>query len=150
MTNSSCVSSVSAIAEELIGILIASAIVLAGIWIATIYHLTGVKDNLIFAAVLVVLPIGGKLVVTVDADHSHAAHKTAIPNVTLTTAANQVSRTRQHVQQTTRSHWITVDIENQQVFGNCQNYFVPPAVVEFFIEIVQNSQWITFGLNLHF
>lgn len=78
MTNGARVPGVGTFAEEFIRILTANTVVLARIWITTIRHLTSIEDNLVLAAVLLLLPLGRQFIVTVDSYHSHAADESIV------------------------------------------------------------------------
>lgn len=71
----SAVSASRAVADELERVLFADAVVLARARVAPVGHAARIEHDLVLAAVLLLGPVGGQLVVAVDGDAAHAAHK---------------------------------------------------------------------------
>lgn len=148
MANSPGISSIRAVAKELVRILTTHAVVFARIWIATIDHLTSVENDFVLAAVLFVLfPIGWKFVVPVNADDPHAPHETLVMPCPNDASANQVNVPSRHLQNSFGLHRSTVDIEDQAVLCQGQDHLMPFAVIEHLIKVVQNGLGLVLGLQ---
>lgn len=150
VTNGTRISGTDAVAEEFIRILSAYARVFARIWITTIQHLAGVEDYLTVATILVLLPIGRHLVITIDAYHSHATDESTIRPHSGYSSAYEINGPCQDIQKPLRSHRPTVHVQDQTVLRYRQDNLMPLSVVECFVEVVQNCSRIFFGLNLDF
>lgn len=76
MADGAAISGSGALAYELHRVLFADAVVLAGARVAAVGHAARIEHDLVFAAVLLLGPVGGEFVVAVDGDAAHAADET--------------------------------------------------------------------------
>lgn len=144
VTNSTRVSAVAAIAEELQRILSAHAAVFARVGIASVDHVASIHQNLALAAIIFFLPVVRQLEVSINWNLSHASNEAVaiaddVVDFLRLRTTNVVPSAGDDAEQLLGSHWTLIDFQNQTVGTDGQDHDVPTSIIELLVVIVQHD-----------